>query len=74
MQSQGLSTDQLAAIQRQVAESLKAQGIDPSVLASGAPVAPRRRPQKEQTGKKPIQKGGNKKNQKDSQIELSVHN
>jgi len=75
MQSEGLSVDQLAEIQRQLAERLKAQGIDPSVLAgsSGAP-APRRRPQPKEQGNKKndgTTQKGNKKN-KNSRIELSI--
>ena len=75
MQSEGLSADQLAEIQRQLAERLKAQGIDPSVLAasSGAPAPRRRPPTKEQGNKKNdgASQKGNKKN-KSSRIELSI--
>ena len=75
MQSEGLSADQLAEIQRQLAERLKAQGIDPAILAgsSGAP-APRRRPQPKEQGNKKndgASQKGNKKN-KSSRIELSI--
>ncbi|KAE9555323.1 hypothetical protein FO519_001482 [Halicephalobus sp. NKZ332] len=76
MQSEGLSADQLGEIQRQLAERLKAQGIDPSVLAgsSGAPAPRRRPPPKEQGNKKNdgASQKGNKKNNKSSRIELSI--
>lgn len=79
MQSNAISVDQLAEIQRQLAEQLKAQGIDPSVLcgASGTLPPPRRRQQQQhhQNGnnKKQQQQNGNKKNNKPS-IELSILN
>uniref|UniRef100_A0AC34QAN4 CUE domain-containing protein n=1 Tax=Panagrolaimus sp. JU765 TaxID=591449 RepID=A0AC34QAN4_9BILA len=72
MQSEGLSTDELAEIQRQLAERLKAQGIDPNVLASSelAPVVSRR-PQKDnkKAANADQQKG---KNKPSAQIKLSI--
>ncbi|KAL3069475.1 hypothetical protein niasHS_018200 [Heterodera schachtii] len=48
LKSDTVSADQLAEIQRQIAETLKAKGIDPSVLGAGfgtaTTVAARRRP------------------------------
>uniref|UniRef100_A0A914YBW2 CUE domain-containing protein n=1 Tax=Panagrolaimus superbus TaxID=310955 RepID=A0A914YBW2_9BILA len=75
MQSNAISVDQLAEIQRQLAEQLKAQGIDPSVLAGACGTAPppRRRQQQYQNGNNKKQQNGNKKNNKPS-IELSILN
>lgn len=46
MESDGLSADQLNEIQRHFEETLRAKGIDPSILNNleFATVAPRRRP------------------------------
>jgi hypothetical protein len=77
MQSNAISVDQLAEIQRQLAEQLKAQGIDPSVLAGASATLPpprRRQQQQHQNGNnKKQQQNGNKKNNKPS-IELSILN
>lgn len=74
MQSNAISADQLAEIQRQLAEQLKAQGIDPSILAGASgTVPPQRRRQPQQNNKKLQQQNGNKKNNKPS-IELSILN
>ena len=76
MQSNAISSDQLAEIQRQLAEQLKAQGIDPSVLSGTSSTAPplRRRPQQQNHHNNKKQSGGgNKKSQKPS-IELSILN
>lgn len=54
LKSDSIAPDQLAEIQRNIFESLKAKGIDPALLAdinSNAIVAPRRR-QPPATGKK----------------------
>jgi hypothetical protein len=74
MQSNAMSADQLAEIQGQLNEQLKALGIDPSILAGASTTAPppRRRPQQNSNNKK--QNGNaNKKNNKPS-IELSILN
>uniref|UniRef100_A0A183CT97 ATP-dependent RNA helicase RhlE n=1 Tax=Globodera pallida TaxID=36090 RepID=A0A183CT97_GLOPA len=52
LKSDSVSADQLAEIQRQIAESLKAKGIDPSVLANfGSTTVARRRPPNQQTAR-----------------------
>jgi hypothetical protein len=74
MQSSAISSDQLAEIQRQLNEQLKAAGIDPSILSNASSTAPppRRRPQQNSNNRKQ-QNGNNKKNNKPS-IELSILN
>lgn len=70
MQSDALSEEQLADLQRRIEETLKAQGIDPSVLSEiGSGAAPRRRPPQ----KKPPRKDQRAdKGRHQPQVELSI--
>lgn len=70
MQSDALSEEQLADLQRRIEETLKAQGIDPSVLSDiGSGGAARRRPppKKPQRKEQRPDKGRNQ-----PQVELSI--
>uniref|UniRef100_A0A915DHG2 Uncharacterized protein n=1 Tax=Ditylenchus dipsaci TaxID=166011 RepID=A0A915DHG2_9BILA len=70
MQSDALSADQLADLQRRIEETLRSQGIDPSVLSefSSQSVAPRKRVSNKSNG------GGGNRRDGDNRSDTSARN